>query len=305
MAEPTDDTQPEWLQLEAIVADIQKALAPGATVTHNATLWGHGSETNRQIDVLIEQSIGPFNMKIVVDCKDYKRPVDVKGVEEFIGLVKDVHAHQGCLVSAKGFSTSARKLAKKRGIGLFTLVDTAPHKWQTKVSMPVVCEYRGAAISFRVSISSPVPWKLQYDFVHSLMLHDEQGNLVGSPMETALNRWNNGEFPTGIGEHKDIPLLAFQPHADNGYGALMPLDLTVSLRVKSRRYFGMLPLESVRGLRDEHTGTVVTNAFTTGELDHVEVQNQWKQLDDTEEPPQPPGLVFMGLDCYEIQGTPI
>lgn len=154
-------------------------------------------------------------------------------------------------------------------------------------------------------MSSPVPWKIQYDFVHSLMLHDEQGNPVGSPMETALNRWNNGELPTEEGEHKDVPLLVSQPYADNGYGTQVPLDLTVSLRVKSRRYFGMLPLESIRGLRDEHTGTVVTNAFTTGELDHVEVQNHWKRLVDSEEPPQPPGIMVIGLDCYEIQGERI
>lgn len=82
MTEPTHDHRPEWLQLETLIADIQQQLAPGAKVTHNATLPGYDSETNRQIDVLVEQSIGQFSMSIVIDCKDYKKPVDVKGVED-------------------------------------------------------------------------------------------------------------------------------------------------------------------------------------------------------------------------------
>ena len=103
------DERPEWQQLELLIAEIQKDLAPGATITHNATLWGHDSETNRQIDVLVEQQIGQFPMRIIFDCKDYKVPVDVKGVDGFISMVRDVRAHQGCLVSAKGFTASAKK----------------------------------------------------------------------------------------------------------------------------------------------------------------------------------------------------
>lgn len=302
MTEPTHDQRPEWLQLETLIADIQQQLAPGAKVTHNATLPGYDSETKRQIDVLVEQSIGQFSMFIVIDCKDYKKPVDVKGVEEFIGLVKDVRAHQGCLVSTRGFSQSAKKRARRANIVLYRPIDTAPHKWQTKVSMPVLCEFRSAAIAFGIQVSVPLPVSLPHDFMQSLIVHDEQGRPLGTCVEAALTRWNNGEFPVEIGAHDALPIFPVPPYIDNGHGTQIPVTLTVSLQVKGRRYFGMLPLDEIRGLRDEYTGAIVSNAFKTGVLSPIEVENQWQRLVEGEYPPRPVALKVMGLDCYEIEG---
>ncbi|HEX6705094.1 MAG TPA: restriction endonuclease [Albitalea sp.] len=178
-------------------------------MTHNVKLAGHDSETLRQVDVLVEQSIGQFNMQIVIDCKDYGHPVDVKGVEEFAGLVRDVRAHQGSMVCPRGFTKSARKVARRANIGLYSPADTADRT---------------------------------------------------------------------------------------------PVEMTVSLDVMGRRYFGHLPLAEIRGLRDEHTGAVHTNAFTTGILSAVEVENEWQRLVGNEEPLAPVALLIMGLDCIAIEG---
>jgi hypothetical protein len=90
--------KPDWEQLEHLIVTIQQQLSPDATVSHNVKLDGVDSETKRQIDVLVEQNIGQYRMRIVIDCKDYSKPVDVKGVEEFHGLVQDVRAQKGALV---------------------------------------------------------------------------------------------------------------------------------------------------------------------------------------------------------------
>ena len=89
---------PDWKELEHLVMMIQKQLSPDAIVRHDVKLDGIDSETKRQIDVLVEQNIGQYTMRIVIDCKDYSKPIDVKGVEEFNGLVQDVRAHKGALV---------------------------------------------------------------------------------------------------------------------------------------------------------------------------------------------------------------
>jgi hypothetical protein len=89
--ESDTDNMPEWKLLEHLVTEIQRQLAPNASVRHNVTLLGVDRETQRQIDVLVEQRIGQYSMLIVIDCKDYAKPVDVKGVEEFYGLVRDVN----------------------------------------------------------------------------------------------------------------------------------------------------------------------------------------------------------------------
>ena len=42
--------------------------------------------------------------------------MDVKEVEAFENLVKDVGAHKGAIIAANGFSGTARQLAKVAGI---------------------------------------------------------------------------------------------------------------------------------------------------------------------------------------------
>ena len=83
-----------YRELEILVAKIQKQLAPDAEVLHNVKLDGRLSRTRRQIDVLVRQRIGQYEMAIVLECKDSARPIDVKGVEEFSGLVEDVGAQK-------------------------------------------------------------------------------------------------------------------------------------------------------------------------------------------------------------------
>jgi hypothetical protein len=297
------DERPEWQQLELLIAEIQKDLAPGAKVTHNATLWGHDSETDRQIDVLVEQQIGQFPMRIIFDCKDYARPVDVKGIESFAGMVRDVRAHQGCLVSAKGFTTSAKKAAKRAGMSLYSPVDTAPHKWQVKgLALPVLCEFRGAKLGFGIQVTGPFPFRMQNGFFSDMLVRDAEGNELGTCVETAITRWNNGEYPIEVGEHEDVQIFPVPTYVENGHGMQVPVTLTVSLLVEGRRYFGMLPIQEIRGLRDEHTGAVHTNAFKTAVLSPDQVESGWQRLKDGEEPPKPAAVVITGLDCWEIEG---
>ncbi|HJQ59864.1 MAG TPA: restriction endonuclease, partial [Vineibacter sp.] len=150
----TDD----WRGLEVLVAKIQRQLAPDAEVIHNTKLTGRQSGQARQIDVLVRQKIGQYEMLIVLDCKDHGRPVDIKGVEEFHGLLTDVGAHKGALVCPKGFTEAAKTRAAGWQLDLYSPVDTDPHKWQVRVKAPVICDFRSALMSFGLSVSSPAPW---------------------------------------------------------------------------------------------------------------------------------------------------
>lgn len=85
-------------ELGILVTKIQSQLAPNAEVSHDVRLDGRYSKRKRQIDVLVKQRIGQYEMMIVRDCKDQDSPVDVQGIEEFQGLVDDVGAHKGSLV---------------------------------------------------------------------------------------------------------------------------------------------------------------------------------------------------------------
>ena len=145
----------EYKELEKLVARIQQQLAPTSEVIHNTKLMGRHTRRMRQIDVLVKHKVAQFDINIIIDCKDYKHPVDVKGVEEFYGLFDDVGAQKGVLVCPKGFTDTAKIRAEGLQIDLYSPVDTDPHKWQVKVAIPALCDFRSAAIYFRHHVLGP------------------------------------------------------------------------------------------------------------------------------------------------------
>ena len=128
----------DFHELEKLVADIQKQLAPASDVQHNVKLDGRRSGVKRQIDVLVSQKVGQYDIRIIIDCKDHKNPVDVKGalVGEFYSLFEDVGVQKGVLVCPAGFTKAAKNLAQDKLLDLYSPVDTGPHKWRAKPIVP-------------------------------------------------------------------------------------------------------------------------------------------------------------------------
>ena len=300
MADENQET-PDWKELEYLVAMIQQQLSPDALVQHNAMLDGHDSETKRQIDVLVEQNIGQYTMRIVIDCKDYAKPVDVKGVEEFHGLVQDVRAHKGALVCPAGFTKSALRRARKLQIDLYRPVSTGKHKWQAQVTAPVLCDFRSSLMSFGISCSAPKPLTMPQDF-YNLPVYDENGNELGTSLRVAQANWDNGLYPSEPGEHERVSIFGdTKVFIDNGHDDTVEVDLTVGLFVKQKLYLGHLPVEEIHGLSDEHTGGVVTNAFTLGGLNPDEVEKSWNEVENEESLEFAPLFKVVGFDCYGVE----
>ena len=55
-------SEPDYKALEILVTKIKQQLAPDATVEHNVKLPGRHSKRDRQIDVLVRQQIGQYQM---------------------------------------------------------------------------------------------------------------------------------------------------------------------------------------------------------------------------------------------------
>jgi len=112
-----------------------------AEIEFDARVSGRLSGVERQVDILIGASfanIGPATM--AVDCKCFSRNVDVKSVETVIGLVEDVGADLGLIVTTEGFSEGARRRARAvRGITL----DVVPYEdladWEPDIEWCKVC----------------------------------------------------------------------------------------------------------------------------------------------------------------------
>jgi hypothetical protein len=132
------------------------------------------------------------------------------------------------------------------------------------------------------------------------MIFDKDGNALGTALDAALKRWNDGRFPTEVGTHEnlvifDTPSLLL----DNGYEPPLkmkiPADIGVSLFVTRQLYFGQLPVPHMSGFLDQLSGKVITNAFTVGLLDPDEVERNWIKINAKEEAPIAPVITLSGL----------
>jgi hypothetical protein len=105
---------PAWKMYERLVASFEVEGADmDASVTPNASLVGSISGVSRQIDVLVDARFeNGGDRRIIFDAKLRKRKVDVKEVESFEGMMRDVRASRGVLVCTNGYTEAARRRAE-------------------------------------------------------------------------------------------------------------------------------------------------------------------------------------------------
>ena len=97
----------DWKEYEKEIFEHFKGQYPAAEITLDARKTGLYSKTERQIDILIEQYVAGNRIVIAIDGKYLNKKVDVKAVESYIGMLEDIGAHKGLLVSKEGFSEAA------------------------------------------------------------------------------------------------------------------------------------------------------------------------------------------------------
>lgn len=100
-----------WSDYENKVFEICKLYFTDAEIQRDVKLTGKYSKRKRQIDILIKENVGGNIITILIDCKLYNKTIDVKKVESFIGMVEDVGADKGLMITEKGYSSSALKRA--------------------------------------------------------------------------------------------------------------------------------------------------------------------------------------------------
>lgn len=127
----------KWRQYERLVALLtaNEYDERNFTVIPNARIKGFISERKRQIDVLVDYRYDTdLNRRIIFDAKHKKSPIDIKEVESFEGLMKDVNAKRGFIICSNGYTKSALRRAQQHiGIRLLSskeLDDFDIHSWE-------------------------------------------------------------------------------------------------------------------------------------------------------------------------------
>ena len=101
---------------------VQKAYAPNDALVQESVI--ESSEgAKREIDVVMNVNIGIYRMKIAVEAKDERRPLDVTAIEQMIGKYShgDLRFDRIVIVSRSGFTKSAQEKARRAQLTLFKL----------------------------------------------------------------------------------------------------------------------------------------------------------------------------------------
>ena len=285
-AEPSDAVEEsKWKRFEKLVYEIQKSFSgTTASVTHRDHIVGADSKVSREIDISIKQQIAQFPILVIVDCKDYAEPVNVKTVEEFAGLAQDVRANKGVMVSSNGFTAAAINVAKNKGIDTLCLIDSKGVDWKSFVSVPLLIG-RTFIERYSFSVSGVGRVVLPYDtkaLAELPMLSDDEESL-GTPLKVLHRKWNNEQIPHEPGVHS-VPLGA-QVNVDYD-GVRSKIDIAAQVVVRREMYLGPLQIYT-QGFHDPQDGSIITKELTTGAIDPGAIVRGevagWKKLDNLAE----------------------
>ena len=265
---PPEDSQQEakWKRFEKLVYEIQKSFAgTAATVTHKDYITGVDSRVKREIDISIKQQVAQFPILVVIDCKDYADPVDVKAVEEFVGLYKDVRANKGVMVSSNGFTAAAINVAKNSGVDTLCLVDSKGIDWKTYVTVPLLIEDTFIH-QYSLSISGVGRILLPYapEELAVMPMYSDEGTPLGTPLRTMHRKWNKEQIPHEPGVHKVE--LGKQVNVEYR-GVKSKIDIGAQVIVKRNLYLGPLQVYT-QGFHDAQNGSlIVSRELRTGAID--------------------------------------
>ncbi len=142
----------DWKQYEQEVYDELVSLFPDARVLRDQRRIGR-SGIMRQLDILVEERVAGRPLSIVWDGKYFSYKVDIGEVEAFTGLVRDVGAHKGVLVTNVGYTAGALKRAQSEewDIELDILTPAELVRFQAKCAIPY-------ADSWGVLLPAPFGW---------------------------------------------------------------------------------------------------------------------------------------------------
>lgn len=84
----------------------------------NDSIFGQHSKVDRQIDIAIRGQIGGNKVLGAIDCKHFSKKIDVKIVESFLGMIDDVKANFGIIITNRGYSPAAINRAKSSSLKL-------------------------------------------------------------------------------------------------------------------------------------------------------------------------------------------
>ncbi len=102
----------DWRDYERYIHKRLRTMYPRCDLRHDVKLEGKISEKKRQIDIYARGKVSGFDIDVVIDCKHFSKNVDIKVVESFLSLVRDVGASKGVIITNEGYTNGAEARAR-------------------------------------------------------------------------------------------------------------------------------------------------------------------------------------------------
>ncbi len=261
--------------LEKIVAQLCSGIK-NAKVENNVKLKGR-SGTNRQIDTLINGKVGIFDVRILIDPKNYKTPVDIKDVDSIAGMVLDVGANLGVIVCPTGFTDGAKKRAENAGVQLYEIYDQSLGNSDLFIPLRYV-EARIDKYHFEFSQNSVENFSLPIDSTR-WMFHID--NKVLKPKEVPIYAWNKELIPQKKGNYS-VKIGAIKITDAQNKNKTQYCDLNVGIVVVEDYYLKLFPASFIRpaGIPGKESFDLKIDIYSKRE---DMLKNGWKSFDSMED----------------------
>lgn len=111
-------------EFQKLVFLLKKHLVDDAIVSESKMLKDLITGAEREVDIHIETVISSHPVNVSIECRDHKRAADVKWVEEMKAKHERLPTNALVLISRKGFSREAIRVAKTYNIQTLTFNET-------------------------------------------------------------------------------------------------------------------------------------------------------------------------------------
>lgn len=248
----------------------------GAKVTRNAVIKGK-SGTNRQIDVLIEATQKSFDIKIIVEAKNYANKVGIEKVEALKTKLTDIGGNLGVIVCPLGFTDGAINTAALNDIQLFQVFDHGLGNTTQFIPLRYVAPY---ILDYSVSIQSGV-----LDNQFELPIDTKRwrvyiGDKIYNIEDLVTYAWNNRMFPQKEGEQiADFGIRKITVEDDTK--KISYLELKLHIRINANFYLKLFPASFMKNV---NSGKGNHNLYIdTYSKKEDMIKNGWKSFDTREE----------------------
>lgn len=221
-----------------------------AAVERNVRLVG--ADGPRQIDIVIRTTAGPIELTTIIECKDYKRRIDVRTVDALHSVASDVNASRAVLVSRGGFSRTAMQKAKRLGIALYTadrMMNITDEMFQVPIHVreirPTDVEIQG---NFYLEAEDQIGMQDLITVNGQNLMHLLRDHLIADESLVVANAGTHDWAPPGRGDPMRIK-------TSTGEERIVE-NLRVVYTLAERHYFGHVgDVSQAMLLRDELEGT--------------------------------------------------